>query len=798
MPKVIGYTPPWLSSGNPGAAIFSANTPTSSSPSRRPSPKKDSISPYDGPTRLIAHRGTEVFVAVGKEIRWADLAKVQNDWESHPKSRTTEINAERQLYRTLSVSVHDQEIRQLVISPSGHFLAICAEHTIRIAILPDSSRLGQDTSPLKLKTFQLGPATHVKPEAALASVLWHPLAHATNTSDCLITITIGAAVRLWEIDRTNQWSFERPSLAIDLRKLADGVSCDDDFTPLAFGKNRGFSVDDVDMEVASACFGGKAVDEEDPWASMTVWTAMSNGDVYALCPLLPSKWCPTNTTVPSLTTAAVARIATIDSDAGPDERQAADQQYEWVQEIDEEEPLDNADIELRYRPQNPSAIPRLQGPFTLNLDDEAADVEITDIAVFPAHLDEYDVFSAEDDFDDPGPSGLPFTTILLATSDSKVHITLHVDNISGQWLPKQGRSTFSVPDYEGQDLAIVEVVSFQDSTSPYLLFSSDPVHPHSVFCSSASSIHSLSLDDWSTRIASEIASDQTSGLQTRLSTSCKSQIAITESILTSSDPLTAPIVLVDESVGYFLLSTTSTAPVAATLDQPRSNFHTSIQADFRKSQDLSFQLARFDETDDTPLPTRQIYAPPRILHMHPAQPLMHLTQNLHIKQKHILKENPMRLSPAMLDIMTSTHRTVSRQTTELENAAAELFRRCERLKAELGEQVKQMVELADRLQRIGGGEDSVGEKKTPETRLREAKERHVAMVKRYEALRRKIGGLGVGGRELSTKEVAFGKEIDALGKNVGVDGADADGRSLSERYNEVSPLFCAYHAREQF
>ena len=49
------------------------------------------------------------------------------------------------------------------------------------------------------------------------------------------------------------------------------LSCDQDFEPSGFGKTRGFSVDDFDMEVSAACFGGSGGDDEDAWASMTLW-----------------------------------------------------------------------------------------------------------------------------------------------------------------------------------------------------------------------------------------------------------------------------------------------------------------------------------------------------------------------------------------------------------------------------------------------------------------------------------------------------------------------------------------------
>lgn len=74
MPKITNYTPAWLSRPNPGHDLFTAP----STPSLTPSSKKTTKS---GPRRTVAHRGTEVFIAVGKEIRWADLVYLKEAWE---------------------------------------------------------------------------------------------------------------------------------------------------------------------------------------------------------------------------------------------------------------------------------------------------------------------------------------------------------------------------------------------------------------------------------------------------------------------------------------------------------------------------------------------------------------------------------------------------------------------------------------------------------------------------------------------------------------------------------------------
>jgi hypothetical protein len=77
MPKVVSYTPAWLSKPNLGHEIFTATHTPSSNGLNTTSRRKAK----PGPRRTIAYRGTEVFIAVGKEIRWADLVYLKEAGE---------------------------------------------------------------------------------------------------------------------------------------------------------------------------------------------------------------------------------------------------------------------------------------------------------------------------------------------------------------------------------------------------------------------------------------------------------------------------------------------------------------------------------------------------------------------------------------------------------------------------------------------------------------------------------------------------------------------------------------------
>ena len=320
-------------------------------------------------------------------------------------------------------------------------------HTVHVAVLPDPSHLGQASNePIRLKTHTIGPTTHVLSQSPVASALWHPCGVAGN---CLVTVTADAVVRLWELDRTNRWSFDSPSLAVDLKKLSMASSQEDDISPHRMGRNKGFSTDDIGMDVASACFGGTGFGGESAWCAMTLWVAMKEGDVYALCPLLPSKWQPSPTLLPSLSIIVVAKASSLaeeDSSAAGDAR-PHDEQYQWIADIDGQVPISlpgatefSMETEIYNRPSNPGPIPALQGPFQMlpgNLEEE---LELSDIHVIAAKVDAEELMVGEESDSEPeliDDDGLSVSIICLMTRSGRVYLCLDLDGVEGQWLPRK-------------------------------------------------------------------------------------------------------------------------------------------------------------------------------------------------------------------------------------------------------------------------------------------------------------------------------------------------------------------------
>ena len=84
MPKIVSRRPAWLSRTSPAFSLFNGVESLKSN--------KDQQEQLEGRgLRTLAHRGSEVFVADGNTVRWADLASMKANWESnHDDYPTTE------------------------------------------------------------------------------------------------------------------------------------------------------------------------------------------------------------------------------------------------------------------------------------------------------------------------------------------------------------------------------------------------------------------------------------------------------------------------------------------------------------------------------------------------------------------------------------------------------------------------------------------------------------------------------------------------------------------------------------
>ena len=675
-------------------------------------------------------------------------------------------------------SIHGP-IRQLSISPNGQLLAIATSHTVHLAILPDSSHLGQlPNKPIKLKTSTIGRTTHVVSQSSVARILWHPCGVSGN---CLVTVTADAAVRLWEFDEGNRYASDTPSLAIDLKKLALGTSEKEDFAPER-GRNRAFSSESVGMEVASACFGGVGSSNESPWSAMTLWIAMRTGDVYALCPLSPLNWQAPSTMLPSLSVTAVAKAAATEEEGAPDAQnlQQYKDQYTWIQELDGQGPSYTDDgvefgggNQLYRRPEHPSPIPKLQGPFQLTPEESGGhmtdeDEEFSDIYVIASKVDSESLEHGDgsDSETDVDEQGLSAALICLATRSGKVYVCLDLEGVEGQWLPRKKTINQLKPPLEPY-LILLEILDTLDPHGAdeyeWPTFSPDVDSRYSFFTTHSQGVFFFSLDPWLQNLENELQSADSPGLLFRLDVFRNGPDTLRERIISFNQDsvldeypgrsVPSCIVLEDSDLGYFLLTSLDNHPEAATLDRP----YPLLVPDPKSAEDED-ALPNMNVLAIGP--TRSAYQPANAFYT-PSEVLSFVDRKTPARHKHLLSQQ-IRLSPATLDLMTEAHRVLSRETHHLGVAAADLFRRCERLIEELKDQIGRVQECAMRTDNVivdaGEKVEGKGASLNLEERAQRIQEKQVMLQERHEALKKKL--YGAGGRKLSAKEKEWGREVE--------------------------------------
>ena len=688
-----------------------------------------------------------------------------------------------------------REIRQLVISPQQDYIAILTSHTVHVALLPDPSLLNaEDTGALKLKTWQVGPTAHVVERSPVASAIWHPLVE----GPCLVTVTEDAIVRLWELDRDNRWSFDNPSLPLDLRKLVNGSSVTQDFSPSKYGRSNGFSPDQFDMEVVAACFGGTGMSNEAGWASSTLWIAMRNGDVYALCPFLPSAWLMRPEQVFDLATLIESNDINNSAGASESSAQASKQQASWIADVLEQQRQYDADgIDGDYhsykRPSSPVPIPELQGPYHFEPDADQV-FDVTDIfAIAPKLLVDGNALDSSSDRDDS--NGAPVTTICLATSDGLVHICLDIEDTQARWI--SDRSTASkdlVDDSPLPELLLIESIRVceeqQQATWP--LFSRSTNSRFDAYVTHHRGVSHISPLSSLDKLTDEVdaTADQSTEFRLRLlaqsgETEIQPIVNLPTALPVSENSQSACIHVRDSDLDDFVLAAANGQPHTVTLDF--SDLELLFEGDDRE-----------DQSDDELNPmysaeNRPSFIVPPELYAGTTLPLFAEDQKQKSGPSRQAMEREIRLAPATVTTMMEAHRLLGSETGKLQDAVSSLFQRCERMQDELKAQLERVGGISGRIDAIIDGnadipqnEGDAADATSIEKRLENVLHQHGTLQDRYSQLKKRAAQLDR--RPPSDKEKAWIQEIAGLRHlivSADDEAANDEQGQARERFEEV-------------
>jgi nucleoporin NUP82 len=407
------------------------------------------------------------------------------------------------------------------------------------------------------------------------------------------------------------------------------------------------------------------------------------------------------------------------------------------------------------------------------------------------------MFWEDEDLEEDVDDGLSVGVICFMTTSGRISICLDLDGVEAQWLPKSKlKSLRLMEEPELPSLMTFEVMDLLKSGEPWdgnwPVFSSDTSSRYSFFVTDTSSISFISLQHWAFRLEQEL-NKASAGSDFRLNLLANGQNSTRERLFTQksgdhSAPLAACEVFQDADLGYFLLSSTPYKPVAIEFEAetPEPAF------EFRRSTTRS---PTYDPEPDRPLilcEPRPTYEPPNSLTENSGIPAF-LEQLGRSRYARLLKEE-VRLSPATLQIMTEAHKVLSEETHRVSAAAAELFRRCERLQIDLQSQIKKANEVATRVEQVTGDDNDEGPLVTKneaiEKRLKDATERQVQLVDRIDKMKRKV--MKGSSRPLSDKEMAWVEEVRSLEKKVLGQGEGEVSRSNAKepwaRYEEITTL----------
>ena len=557
---------------------------------------------------------------------------------------------------------------------------------------------------------------------------------------------------------------------------------------------------------------------------MTLWIATKYGTVYALCPLLPNKWCSSARALKSLTWSKSVAVAALESDeaAPKQELQQSQSQLEWSRDLDEQEPrtitvsVGSEPLEAYARPNILGSVPKLQGPFSIVPEESEEDIELSDIYVVPARSDDIipvdESGAVEGDLGISSAPSLSRSLVCLISRIGRAYLCLDLQIVEAQWLPQRS-STFTVPDDdevvpEDRSLIPFEVL---DTLNPedaddveWPTITPDIISSEAFFITHSRGIDYLSTASWTRNLQDELLSESSEGLAVRVDVVRNSNNTLREEILRFDPDMqdgfhsspSAPVILQDSDLGYLTLTTRGSVPYLTFLDNPAS----AVEQPFIKSEpdsgisDLDqFHGRQFSASGAhflPPHPRRAVYMPPKNFSKESALPRYLNSQTSALPSAEGNKQ--LRLSSATLEMLSSVHRSTSSEAADLGTSVADLFVACHRLQEGLRDQIGSVRDLNQRISRVigrdsdayAGRDGGAGTKEDVEDRVERVKSKQEDLVHRLEALKQNVNKLNGQGKALSREEEKWMRDI----KNVADATWGRDGARQITDSNDGNPL----------
>ena len=345
-------------------------------------------------------------------------------------------------------------------------------------------------------------------------------------------------------------TLESPDQTFDLNLLSGREHHRTSFTP-----------DPESFEPASCCFGSGDL----CWRPLTIYTLMRNGDIYALCPVVPSRWLPPSDYLLNLQRELSSALnALADSpDVTASHRLALRQQTRWLEDVLNQQAtrrgIGGWKNEWFVRPDSVGPSPKLQGPFLL----QPPPIDTSSDEVYAC-----DITHKETD---------PVATIATVWSNANVDVYLECEPISAQWVCSKMRlkQIEQIPPV----IATFETIELksplpQDHPRKHWpVFVEDPLTAESFFIAHYAGVEAVDMSEWLKGLKVVVdeneAEDFIANKLQRSQGSTVTKITNSGEILTTLHHLIIGcVVLQDPYTGYIALANSETTVHVAELEIP--------------------------------------------------------------------------------------------------------------------------------------------------------------------------------------------------------------------------------------
>lgn len=313
------------------------------------------------------------------------------------------------------------------------------------------------------------------------------------------------------------------------------------------------------MEPMSCCFG----EGRQGWRPFTLYILMRGGDIYALTPLVPSRWGAPREYLQNLSLDITADFENLDETTTLRERLVLRQQMKWINHVLNQEKnlassfgnVSNKAPTCLTRPgEDKAPSPLLQGPFLF----QPAPLEFPGKSYYAC-----DIFHVE-----AGALGV----IGVLFSNGKVDICLEFELLGAKWIDKKKKETEGVvlpviAAYESINLDIGD-----DSTNNWPVFVTDPRSEQVWYVNHNLGVVSFSMKEWLSRLVAVIDDDEEDGFMARsLENSPQSTVRkVIDHGKRSAcviDPIIGSVVVYEAYLGYILVAATPSSVESAEFDE---------------------------------------------------------------------------------------------------------------------------------------------------------------------------------------------------------------------------------------